>query len=347
VIFPWEIAVAVAIDVIIGDPRRLPHPVRWIGTYAAWTETWTTRVFAERAVAGVVTWLTVVATVAVASYAVVYGAGLAAPGIASAVRVIMLYYTIAPRDLISHAVTVRRRLRTDDLSGARTATGMLVSRDTATSTREELIRATVESVAENTSDATVAPLLFAAFGGPVAAFVYRAINTLDAMFGYRNARYIDFGRVSAKADDVANWVPARITGILTCLSAACLGMDAKRAFRTILRDARKHDSPNAGYPEAAAAGALGVAFGGKASYFGRTVEKPLIGDAVRPYSTEDITRVVRLSAVTVLWATAIAVGVRFVGWNSSDLYSASGYDTVVSLLVWYPALRIALAIWSR
>lgn len=306
---PLEIVAAVLLDFILGDPRMLPHPVRWIGWFASLVEFRTLRCIRNKVFAGVVTWAIVVGVVVFFSRGAVFIAGTIWMPLGVVVRILLLYYTIATRDLAKHGMRVRKDLLEGNIEAARKSVGMMVSRDTSESSEAEVVRAAVESVSENTSDATIAPLLFAAIGGPVSAMAYRAINTLDAMFGYRNERYRDFGKFSAKADDVANFLPSRVTGVLTCIAAFLTGLDGRNAVAVLLRDARKHESPNAGYPEAAAAGALGLRFGGPTVYFGKVIEKPEIGDARRELKPERIAESVRLMVVTVLLALLLCTAV--------------------------------------
>ena len=187
-----------------------------------------------------------------------------------------------------------------------------MSRETSQLDRDAVLRALVETVSENISDAIVAPLFYLGFFGPVGALLYKAINTMDSMLGYKNERYRYFGSFAARADDLANWVPARISGWLLVGASACMGMDWRAAANIMMRDAPKMKSPNAGYPEAAAAGALGVQLGGGDFYFGQLVEKPLLGDPINPITLETYDRMVRLMYLSSGLAFFMAVCVRFV-----------------------------------
>ncbi|MFR4475802.1 MAG: adenosylcobinamide-phosphate synthase CbiB [Ruminococcus callidus] len=198
------------------------------------------------------------------------------------------YQILAARCLEQESRKVYRFLAAGDLSGARTQLSYLVGRETSQLSAEEVTKACVETVAENTSDGVTAPLFYLLLGGVPLGFCYKAINTLDSMVGYRNAKYLFFGRASAKTDDAANWLPARICGVLT-VSAFLLRLDGKNAWRIFRRDRRNHLSPNSAQTESAAAGALGIQLGGHI-YFGDVVEKPTIGDAVRLAEPEDIRR---------------------------------------------------------
>jgi adenosylcobinamide-phosphate synthase len=188
---------------------------------------------------------------------------------------------------------------------------MIVSRDTGKLEEGDILRAVVETVAENISDGIVAPLVYLALGGPVAALLYKAVNTMDSMVGYQNDRYRYFGSWAARIDDLANWVPARLSGLILVGAAACLKLDRGSAWQVMRRDARKMKSPNAGYPEAAAAGALGVQLGGVNFYFGQAVEKPTLGDARRPMTLDTYRRMVRLMYLASLAAFGMALGGRW------------------------------------
>ncbi|ATY84151.1 cobalamin biosynthesis protein CobD [Kyrpidia spormannii] len=238
------------------------------------------------------------------------------PALGFVVSALWVWVAVAPRNLAQAARRVSGFLLAGDLEGARKAAGMMVSRSTGGLPEGEVIRAAVESVAENIVDAIIAPLFYAALGGGPAAMAYRAANTLDAMIGYRNVRYLDFGRVAARLDDALNWIPARITGVLMLGAAGVLGLDVRGAFRAIRRDARRHPSPNGGIPEAAAAGALGVRLGGWNLYHGRRSFRPYLGPDARPLEPEDIPRTVRLMAWTTgEMAVLILLAEGMAGWR--------------------------------
>ena len=188
---------------------------------------------------------------------------------------------------------------------------MIVGRDTDSLDEQGIARATVETIAENASDGVIAPMLYMAVGGVPGAMAYKAVNTLDSMVGYKNERYLNLGRAAAKLDDVVNYVPARVAGVLMCAAAHLAGFDAKRAWKVFRRDRRNHTSPNSAHTEAACAGALGVQLGGGNYYFGEYVEKPTIGDDVRPIEAEDIPRANKLMYVTAGLSLAAAACVGF------------------------------------
>ncbi len=214
---------------------------------------------------------------------------------------------LAARQLGIEARKVYRALKNEGLEAARKAVSMIVGRDTQALDEAGVTRAAVETVAENASDGFVAPLLFMAVGGPVAGVLYKATNTMDSMVGYKNDVYRYLGTCAAKLDDVFNWLPARVTGALMCLVAMLVGLDSAGAWRIMLRDHARHSSPNAGWPEAACAGALGVMLAGPSSYFGKLVEKPTIGDDLRPIEPEDIVRSTRLLAACAAAALVLAL----------------------------------------
>ncbi len=204
---------------------------------------------------------------------------------------------------------VYKALKKGDVEAARTAVSMIVGRDTSCLTEEGITKAAVETVAENTSDGVIAPLLFMAVGGAPLGFFYKAVNTMDSMVGYHNEKYEYFGRAAARLDDVLNWIPARISGILMVFSSFLLGFDGKGAWRIYWRDKRNHKSPNSAQTEAACAGALGLQLAGDAVYFGRVVKKPTIGDRKRPAEAEDIRRANRMmylaSCLALLMSAAV------------------------------------------
>ncbi|MDI3328129.1 MAG: adenosylcobinamide-phosphate synthase CbiB [Alicyclobacillaceae bacterium] len=253
----------------------------------------------ERA-AGAVLAVGVVGAVGALTWATVWAAGCVHPAFGAAVSAAWTWIAVAPRSLAEAGRKVAEPLRRGDLPAARRAAGMIVSRCTEDLPEEEIVRAAVESISENIVDAVVAPLLYAFFGGGPAAMAYRAANTLDAMVGYRNRRYRDFGWASARLDDVLNWIPARLTAVLLTAAAGMLGYDARGACRAVRKDARRHPSPNGGWPEAAVAGALGIRLGGWNVYHGRRSFRPYLGRAKRPLEVGDIGRAAELMA----WTTA-------------------------------------------
>ena len=299
----YQILIAILLDLALGDPRWFPHPVRLIGRLIAALEGPARRAIPDARTAGAVTALTVILVTALATAALIGIAGQIHPLLGDAIGIVVLYTTIAARDLARHSLEVYRALERFDLAEARRLVSWLVGRDTERLTETEVVRAAVESVAENTVDGIIAPLFFAALGGPVAAMAYKAVNTLDSMIGYKSERYLDFGRTAAKIDDGANYLPARIAAPILTAAAALLGFRTSAAWRIANRDGRKHQSPNAGIAEAAFAGALGVRLGGVMERRGRPVDLPEIGDPVVPLARGHILAANRL----MFMATVIAV----------------------------------------
>ncbi len=307
---------AILLDLLIGDPRWYPHPVRLIGWCCSFGEKYFRKFFARNLyLAGLFTSFTVLLCTGGVVWAILTAAHSLSRSVELIVAVVLLYTTVAIHDLFAHSRRVYRELcKKNNLIAARQAVGMIVGRDTASLSRREVIRAAVETVAENMADGIIAPLFWAMVavvcsgivprldGGGLeplsyavlGAFLYKACNTMDSMFGYKNRRYLQFGRFAARLDDCAGYLPARIAGGCLVLAAPFIRLKGKGALHIMLRDHANHASPNAGYPEAAMAGALGVQLGGAASYFGSIKEKPTIGDAERLLEVKDILRANRL-----------------------------------------------------
>ncbi|RWX51519.1 adenosylcobinamide-phosphate synthase [Candidatus Electrothrix marina] len=287
---------ACLLDLLLGDPRWFPHPVRIIGRVALSAETLTGKLPLNAYNSGRLAVLLVLCSTAGVCLGLLSFASQVPGHLFLLGASLILYTTIAARDLIAHARRVVNALAVD-LESARRQVGMIVGRDTGQLDEAGIVRACVESVAENMSDGIVAPLFWAVIGaacgqflngspiiwGTTAAMLYKAVNTMDSMFGYKNERYLQFGSCAARLDDAVNFLPARISGLSLVLAAlvcrpACRS-DMKNSFRVLVRDRQQHSSPNSGWPEAAMAGALGIQLGGKSSYFGQPTEKPTIGDS--------------------------------------------------------------------
>lgn len=269
---------AIALDAVIGDPRRCPHPVRWIARFARKMEKTTWSPFGSDRVAGIRTAVTIILATAFLTWLVCFTAAALHPVLGDLVSVLILSTTLAARDLAEHAWAVFAPLAKGDLTRAKNRLSWIVSRDVAALKADGVVRSTVESVAENTVDGLIAPLFFAVIAGPVGAMTYKAINTLDSLFGYKTEKYREFGWASAKIDDVANWIPARIAGGCMVVAACLLRLDAANALRVMLCFGQNHPSPNSGICEAATAGALRLRLAGPNMYFGTPVAKPWIGD---------------------------------------------------------------------
>ncbi len=299
-----QIWLALALDLALGDPRWLPHPVRLMGRAALALEAPARRRFASARVAGAVTAAAVVGGTAAGAWLLLAAAGWVAPWLADLAAVLLLYTTLAARDLEDHARAVLASLEAGDLPKARARVGRLVGRDTADLDPAGVTRAAVESVAENTVDGVLAPLFFAFLGGPVGAMAYKAASTLDSTFGYKSERYLAFGWASARLDDLLNLVPARLSVPLLALAAWPQGLSARGALALGWRDGRNHASPNSGFPEAAVAGALGVQLGGPVRRRGVWDPMPTLGDPGRPLEPGDIRRA---NALTLGAAAAAAL----------------------------------------
>ncbi len=305
---------AFVLDLIFGDPHWLYHPVRFIGKTIEWGEKLLRPRFpktsgGERA-AGTVLAVLVVGLSFLFPFILLWLLGLLHPACAFIAEVFFCYQILAVKSLKTESMKVYAALKEGDLPKARKALSWIVGRDTEHLSEEQITKAAVETVAENTSDGVVAPLLFLAVGGAPLGFLYKAINTLDSMIGYKNERYLHFGRFAAKLDDAANFIPARLTALLTVLSAFLLRFDGKAAFRIWKRDRKNHTSPNSAQSEAAVAGALGLCLGGDNYYFGKLVHKPTIGDETRLAEPEDIRRSNHLLYLTAALSLLIFVGLR-------------------------------------
>lgn len=307
----YLILIAILLDLVFGDPRWFPHPVRLLGRLIKALEGPARRAIPDARVAGAVTALTVILAATLATAALVGIAGQLHPLLGDAVAIVVLYTTIAAHDLAGHSLAVYRALEKFDLAEARRRVSWLVGRDTDRLNEREVVRAAVESVAENTVDGIIAPLFYAALGGPVAAMAYKAINTLDSMIGYKSERYLDFGKAAARIDDAANYVPARIAAPVLTAASALLGFRTRAAWEISQRDGRKHQSPNAGIAEAAVAGALGIRLGGVMERRGRPVDLPELGDPVVPLAREHIVAANRLMFMATAIAAALFLGARW------------------------------------
>lgn len=312
---PARIAALLAgalLDLLVGDPEWLTcHPVRLIGRAIRWGEGLARRgnptpaVLRRRAV-----WLAcaVVLLAALATAAPLWLLGLWGRWPRLVGMALFSWTCLSARNLADEAEGVRHALEVS-LEAGRRQVARIVGRDTANLSRREVLCAAIETVAENLTDGVISPMLYLALGGPVLGMAFKAISTLDSMIGYLDERYRDIGWFAARADDVWNYVPARLTAFLMCLTAFPLGLDGARAFRTVCRDHANHLSPNCAWSESAAAGALGVQLGGDHEYFGKTVHKPAIGDDLRPPEGEDIRRVNRLMFATAGLALAIIAAI--------------------------------------
>ena len=306
----FQVLVAFGVDLLLGDPRWLPHPVKLMGRFASSIEAPLRRMIPNARAAGIVAVFAVLTATAVAALMLVSGATRLHPIAGDIVSIALLYTCFAGRDLALHSHRVYRALAENDLPEARRRVAMLVGRDTEHLDEQEVVRGTVESVAENMVDGVTAPIFFAVIGGPAGALLYKAVNTLDSTFGYKNERYLQFGWASARLDDLVNYIPARLTAPLVAFTAALLGLRPLAAWRTFLRDGRKHPSPNSGLTEAAVAGALGVQLGGLNYYFGEPSERPRMGDSDHVLQRIHISQANRFMLLTSALALLVFAGIR-------------------------------------
>ena len=309
--------IGMILDWIFGDPVWLYHPVRIIGKWISFLEK-ILRKFAgdqegnekKLLIAGGILWILVILASAAVPMGILYLAEKFSPCAAFVLECFWCYQLLAARSLGKESKKVYKKLIQDDLPGARLAVSMIVGRDTENLTVEGVTKAAVETVAENTNDGVFAPLIYMLIGGPILGFVYKAVNTMDSMLGYKNEKYLYFGRVAAKMDDVAGFIPARISALLMILASCLLGMDGKNALWIWKRDQRKHASPNAAQTEAVCAGALQVQLAGDAWYFGKKHEKDTIGDPIRDIEPRDILRSEKLMIGTEVLTFLLFGGIR-------------------------------------
>ena len=291
------IALGFGLDLLLGDPPTWPHLVRWYGKVITWAEKWFYPI-KNKHFGG---FLLVIVTLLLGSgipLAILYAAWRIHPICYTAIGALLSWQCLAAKSLCVESGNVYESLQTGTLTDAQKAVAMIVGRDTHVLDEAGVTRAAVETVAENTSDGEVAPLFYMLLLGPAGGCLYKAVNTMDSMVGYRNDRYARFGTCAARLDDAANYLPARLAALLMMAAACLAGMDGKNALRIWHRDRRNHASPNSAQTEAVMAGALNVRLAGDAQYFGVLHKKPYIGDDSRPIQPEDILRSHRLLRIT-------------------------------------------------
>lgn len=313
---PLIILLALLLDLLIGDPRWLPHPVIAIGHLIGALDRGLRRNWLNERLAGVLLLLLVViisaGTISILLQALNFLLPLAGWIAAIAVSATCL----AARSLHKESDRVASALLAGDLDGARHYLSFIVGRDTEGLAESEIWRAVVETVAENTSDGIIAPLFWLTIGGPVAAIAYKAVSTLDSMVGYKNQRYLQIGWASAKMDDLLNYIPARLSALLLIIAAPLAGCSASGALRITLRDRLNHPSPNSGHPEAAAAGALGVRLGGTASYDGISSWKEYIGDELHPLDEQTYRATIKMMYISTLLMALLCTLAAFLSRGS-------------------------------
>lgn len=286
------------LDLLLGDPLWLPHPIRGFGRLIEGLEKPLRRQAGQEKGKllrnGCLLTILVLLLVTGAAFFVLFIAYGLSPWAGLAAETFMCYQMLAARGLKTESMKVYAALSADDVEGARQAVSMIVGRDTQKLDAAGITRAAVETVAENTADGSIAPMLYMAFGGAALGFFYKAVNTMDSMIGYKNEKYLYFGRAAARLDDVCNYLPSRLAALLMLAAGFFTGMDYKGGWRVWRRDNRNHASPNSAQTESAAAGCLNIRLAGDAWYFGRLYEKPYIGDDIRPVEITDIVRANRL-----------------------------------------------------
>lgn len=300
------------LDFIFGDPVWLYHPVRMIGKGIELGERILRRICGEKHLmaAGGLLWLMIAGLSYLFPLGLLFLAYRIHPGLGFALEAFWCFQILAARSLCQESTKVYDRLQEDDLPGARRAVSMIVGRDTESLTAEGVTKAAVETVAENTSDGVTAPLIYLMIGGAPLGFLYKAVNTMDSMLGYKNDRYLYFGRIPARMDDIFNYIPARLTALVMIAAAYLTGLDGRNAWRIYRRDRNKHASPNAAQTESVCAGALGVQLAGDVVYFGKLYKKEFIGDSLRPIEPQDIRRTQRLMYATAFLLLLLCGGIK-------------------------------------
>ena len=309
-----EILIGFVIDFILGDPYNLPHPVRWIGNLIAGLDRLMYREEdsdKKKFIKGMILAIIVLVVSVSLPLIILFLTYNVNKILGNIVEGVMCYYLIAPKSLKKESMKVCKELEKGNTQGARYAVSMIVGRDTESLDEKGISKAAVETVAENTSDGVTAPIMYIAVGGAGLGFLYKAVNTMDSMIGYKNDKYMYFGRFAAKLDDVLNYIPSRVTALFMIGASGILGYDFKSAFRIWKRDRRKHKSPNSAQTEAVCAGALGLELAGDAYYFGKLVKKDTIGDNKREIEARDIKRVNNIMYVTSVMVLVICVAIRF------------------------------------
>jgi adenosylcobinamide-phosphate synthase len=302
------IPAAFILDLVLGDPLFLPHPIRWFGRAITAGELYFRNLHIKLSMSGTLFAIFLIAGTWALTSALVRTAQYLHPMVKAGIEILIIYYCISVRSLESSAMAVFRALTQTRLEVARAKVARIVGRDVANLQPEEISRATVETVGENLVDGVISPLFYAAMGGAPLAMAYKMINTLDSMIGYKNDKYRQFGKAAARIDDIANFIPARFSILVISLAAQIIDGKGARTFHTALMEGANHTSPNAGYSEAAFAGALGVRLGGPNYYHGRLVSKPFLGIPFNPIKPNHIKKACDLMMLsTLIWLCILVI----------------------------------------
>lgn len=308
-----ELTIGFILDLLIGDPNNPFHPVRGIGWLASKLEIIFRRFLKKYLrLAGLIVWVLTIISTFIITYGIIFVFSEINKYLALIVQGIIIYFCISAKGLVVEGYGVMKYLKEGDIKKARKRLSYIVGRDTENLDSNGVIRAVIETIAENISDGVIAPILFAGIFGAAGSMVYKAVNTMDSMFGYKNDRYIEFGYFPAKLDDVFNYIPARITGILIVISSFFLKKNYKNSLKTYKRDRYNHTSPNSAHPEAAMAGALDIQLGGSNYYFGKIVEKPLIGDKIKEIEVCDVKNTIDILYLSSTIGCMLALIVRYI-----------------------------------
>jgi adenosylcobinamide-phosphate synthase len=291
-----DLCIAVLIDWIIGDPYWFPHPIIYIGKLIKFLENIGRKLFKEhkaiKLYGGAIVLIVCAVTFLIPFFILHFTKAI--PWLYHTLNIFILWTTLAARSLHKEGIKVYHSLVKNDIEDARLKLSYIVGRDTTSLGENDIIRADIETIAENTSDGIIAPLFFAAIGGAPLAMLYKGVNTMDSMLGYMNVKYRHIGFFPAKTDDVFNYIPARISGFLLCIAAPIVKGNIIESIKIMIRDRKNHKSPNCAYPEAAVAGAMRVQLGGTNVYFGEVMVKPTIGDKLQKLNRNHIRDTVKL-----------------------------------------------------
>ena len=308
----YIIPAAFILDLVLGDPTRLPHPIRWLGRAITVGEPFFRNLRLKLSVSGALFAISLIAGTWTLTFVLMKTAQYIHPVVKAGIEILILYYCISIRSLESSAMAVFRALTQSRIDDARAEVALIVGRDVEHLNPEEISRATVETVGENLVDGVISPLFYAAIGGVPLAMAYKMINTLDSMIGYKNDKYLDFGKVAARIDDIANFIPARLSIPVISLAAQIIDGKGARTFQTALSEGANHTSPNAGYSEAAFAGALGIRLGGPSYYHGRLVSKPFLGIPFTQINSNHIKKACDLMILSSLIWMVVLVGILYI-----------------------------------